>query len=218
MKVGTDGVLLGAWANIHSVKTCLDIGTGTGLIALIIAQRCNAKIDAIEIDKNSFDEAKENFANSNWGDRINAFHYSFQQFYKSSSKKYDLIITNPPYFKDSLKSEDSGRNLARHNDELSLDDLLTGVVKLLYPTGQFCLILPFEQVENFKNEALTRSLFCTKQTNVRTTPNKDAKRVLLEFRLNDFPIINDEIIIEQNGRHQYSAEYVNLTKDLYLNM
>jgi len=218
MKVGTDGVLLGVWADVSSVKNCLDIGTGTGLISLIIAQRCNAIIDAIEINKNSFDEAKENFDNSKWSHRINAFHSSFQEFYKSSSKKYELIITNPPYFKNSLKSEDIGRNLARHNDELSLDDLLSGLVKLLNPSGKFCLILPTEQLEDFKKMALEKKLFCKKQTNVRTTPTKDAKRVLLEFRLKDSPLINEELIIEQNGRHQYSDEYINLTKDFYLNM
>ncbi len=218
MKVGTDGVLLGAWANICSSNRILDIGTGTGLIALILAQRTTGNIDAVEVDYDSYVEAQTNINNSKWKNRITLFNSSFQDFYTKIKKKYDLIITNPPYFSNSLKSVDNKKNIARHNDMLPLSSLFAGVSGLLNEKGLFCMIAPYNDSERIINDAKQYKLFCTKQTIVKTTPGKAPKRILMEFRKTQDKITKNIIVIEQNGRHKYSEEYMKLTGDFYLNM
>ncbi len=217
MKVGTDGVLLGAWTDIQNSKSILDIGTGTGLIALMLAQKSNADIEAVEINNEAFFEAEQNIVNSKWDKRIKIYNISFQEFCKSN-KKFDLIVTNPPYFIDSMKSPELNRTIARHNNELSYKDLLLGVDALLNKNGIFCLILPYEQTNKFLNMAQDYNLFCTKKTIVKPTLNKQANRVLLELQRTKQIIIENELIIEDKGRHQYSKEYIELTKDFYLKM
>lgn len=217
MKVGTDGVLLGAWSGGRNtaVSRVLDIGTGTGVVALMLAQRFpDAYIDAIDIDEGSVLQAKENFLQSEWHERINAVHSSIQYF--RSEKKYDLIVSNPPYFIDSMKAGGK-RMLARHTDTLSYSDLAEGVVRLLEKGGLFAAIFPYVESNIFIIEAAGRGLYVTRRMDVAGVAGKPVKRVLLEFsfnRVDDVPVEN--MIIESGGRHCYTKKYKELTKDFYL--
>lgn len=216
MKVGTDGVLLGSWANCENTKAILDIGTGTGLIALMLAQRSKAKIDAVEIDEQASLQAKENVARSDWKDSILILNTSFQEFCTSTNKKYDLIVSNPPYFQNSLFAPDKKRTDARHNSNLELEELLEGAIKLLSENGVFSLILPYVEGTMFILKASEKGMYCTRQTNVLPRPGREPKRLLLEFIKIKKPLVEQEIIIELNKRHEYSDAYKNLTKDFYL--
>lgn len=216
MKVGTDGVLLGAWVDSENVKSILDIGTGTGLIALMLAQRSNAIIEAIEIDESASIQAKENIAKSDWKESIQVLNIPFQKFYKSTNKTYDVIVSNPPYFQNSLFAPDKKRTDARHNSNLELEELLDGSIKLLNEEGKFSLILPYIEGTMFILKASEKGLFCTRQTKVLPRPGREPKRLLLEFMKTKKPLIEQEIIIELNKRHEYSEAYKNLTKDFYL--
>ena len=216
MKVGTDGVLLGAWANCDSAKKGLDIGTGTGLVALMLAQRSNAVIDAVEIDTEAAKQAKENVEKSPWDDRIEVINQSFQEFTKMGGKKYDLIVSNPPYFQNAFFAPDEKRTNARHNSNLQLEDLLTGTQKLLSEDGILSIILPYLEGNMFILKASELGLFCVRQTKVLPKPNREPKRLLLEFMKTKKPLVEQEIIIELNKRHEYSEAYKNLTQDFYL--
>ena len=147
MKVGTDGVLLGAWADVKAANSVLDIGTGTGLVALMMAQRCNANIDAIEIDADAFAEATLNFNESPWAERMKVIHDDFITFSKDCDLRYDVIVSNPPYFIDSLVCQEEKRKNARHTSSLSYENLIECAVKLLNDNGFICLITPSD-VEN----------------------------------------------------------------------
>ena len=172
MKVGTDGVLLGAWVSLpERGSEVLDVGTGTGLLSLMIAQKfLNAKLTAIDIDRSSCIQAKENFQGSKWKDRINIEEVSFQDFCLQSVQNYDLIIVNPPYFSNSLLAADSSRSLARHQKSLSLDELVIGVKKCLHPEGYFSIILPSNQKMKCLYCAKEVGLFPQRILNVRSNP------------------------------------------------
>ncbi|MBI9065821.1 MAG: methyltransferase [Salinivirgaceae bacterium] len=216
MKVGTDGVLLGAAVNCTKTFNILDIGTGTGLIAIMLAQRCNANIDAIEIDTEAYTEALLNVSNCKWTDRISIHHSSFQEFAKKTKPRYDLIISNPPFFSNSLNTPKESRTLARHNDSLTANDLFKGVKKLLSENGSFWIIIPTLSFEEYKNEASLFDFFCNNILWVKPTPEKAPKRVIAEFSKNNCKLIEKELIVESGGRHIYSEEYKALTKDFYL--
>jgi tRNA1Val (adenine37-N6)-methyltransferase len=216
MKVGTDGVLLGSWVIISREKKILDIGTGTGLIALMMAQRSPATIDAIDIDVDAFQQAKINVSHSPWGSRINVHLCSLQYFSLNPQNKYDLIVSNPPYFLDAAKSVTLARNVARHTDEtLSFDDLISGVVQMLAPSGRFCLILPCKEGNVFFQKAFMNGLYCNHITRVKTKKEKTEKRLLMEFSFRQTPIIDDLLIIQKDELH-FTEEYIDLTKDYYL--
>lgn len=215
MKVGTDGVLLGAWVPIKDAKYILDIGTGTGLIALMLAQRAeNTFVDAIEIEPQAFEQASANFNESPWIKRLNAVHTDFKSF--DSSKKYDLIVSNPPYFNNAVKNNCEQKSQARHTDSLSFDELLKGTVRLLSDNGRFCVILPADEKSFFETLAHKNTLFLNAVLNIKPTPSKPIKRVLLEFSLIETSIKEETMIIEEFGRHQYSEAYKLLTKEFYL--
>lgn len=216
MKVGTDGVLLGAWADCNRAKTILDIGTGTGLIALMLAQRCNALINAVEIDANAATEALSNFSNSKWNHRLNIFNDPFQTFALNHTSQYDLIVSNPPYFTQSQKAKNAQRTMARHNDKLSVAELFTGAHKLLSNQGLLCFIIPTDNYEEYISQALKNNLFCSKKLWIKPTPTIQEKRVLLEFSRIKSECEEQTLVIEQYGRHKYSEEYKHLTKDFYL--
>jgi tRNA1Val (adenine37-N6)-methyltransferase len=216
MKVGTDAVLLGAWVDTSGAQKILDIGTGTGIIALMLAQKSSAEIDAIDIDSNAFLQASENIENSKWANRVKAHHKSIQHYLSSCNNKYDLIVSNPPYFVDSSKAIEESRTNARHTDCLSFDDLLNGVIQLLANSGKFYIILPVKESQIFKEMAQKQKLFLTKLTRVITRPDKPEKRFLMKFELHEKPHEEDHIIIEEEGRHCYSVAYKELTKDYYL--
>jgi tRNA1Val (adenine37-N6)-methyltransferase len=217
MKVGTDGVLLGAWTNIGEAKRILDIGTGTGLIALMLAQRSGAVIDAIEIDRDAADQATENAKSSPWNEQIRIYHTSIQE-YISQGQHYDLIVTNPPYFYNALTAPDPKRTLARHNQQLGLSELLHGVKNLLTSDGRLGIILPVEVFDIFVGLAEKAGLYPSRKTLVTPSPAKLVKRILAEFSFYEIEALQSELIIEKYGRHVYSEEYIALTKDFYLKM
>ena len=214
MKVGTDGVLLGAWTTVKN-GTILDIGTGTGLIAIMLAQRSKtALIDAIEVEEDAHNQAKENIASCNWKNRISAHHLPIQNF--KPTTQYDLIISNPPFFLASTKAPNEDRNTARHTDSLSFDDLIASVIRLLNSEGIFSLILPINEAELFINIATAQHLFLNKKCVIKPNPTKPAKRVLMEFSFSKTDIVSKELTIETATRHQYTKEYISLTQDFYL--
>jgi tRNA1Val (adenine37-N6)-methyltransferase len=216
MKVGTDGVLLGAWV-VSKGENLLDIGSGTGLLALMLAQRNKkAVIDAIDIDEGAYLQTLENIKESkgNWEDRINAIHTSLQEF--RSKKKYDLIFTNPPYFINSFKAPDSSRKKARHNDTLSFKDLIGSVKRLLKDDGCFGLILPINEAVLFVATAKQDKLYLNRKCWVSPNVNKSPKRVLMEFSFQEKNVVEEWLTIEVEKRHHYTKEYINLTQEFYL--
>lgn len=215
MKVGTDGVLLGAWTDVSSARHILDIGTGTGLISLMLAQRCNASVLAMDIDKDAVGQAATNVAASPWKDRIEVKCQDVCTYIPDTL--FDTIVSNPPYFIDSLKGPDAQRNTARHTDTLQAEDLIRKAGECLHPDGQFSIILPYEQSADFISLAASSGLYVSRHTAVITRPGLPPKRSLLEFRKHSSECISDELVIELE-RHVYSDEYIRLTRDFYLKM
>ncbi len=216
MKVNTDGVLLGAWADTDNIRSALDVGTGSGLIALMIAQRSDAIIDAVEIDQSSGLQAVENIDRSPWKNRIMIHQDSFQHFAVVCGKKYDLIISNPPYFRDALKPGDKARSKARHDVDLGFEELLQHSSSLLAPHGKVCVILPYAEKENFIDLAHLNQLYCQRITSVMSAPGASFSRVMMTFGQGIAEqIMKSELVIRQeNG--QYSPEYIDRTRDFYL--
>lgn len=214
-KVGTDGVLLGAAADISDAGRILDIGAGTGLIAIMLAQRCDAEIYAIEPDAESFGQCCENINSSKWGNRIKAENVRLQDFYPEE-QLFDLIVSNPPYFSDSLKSSDMRRSAARHNDSLDSDDLLKGVVRLLAENGRFQIIMPYVEGNIFIAEAASYGLYCNSILKIRPLPTHEIRRLVLTFSRKNLKPAERFLTIEHGARHQFTEDYINLTKDFYL--
>lgn len=213
MKVGTDAILIGAWAGkeMHSVNSILDVGTGTGIIAIMLAQRfASADVTAIDVDSNSAHEANENFRSSPWNNRCRAINAAAQNI--NPPPKYSLIVSNPPWFHDSLKPPDSHRRIARHTDELSFIDLTNAAARLLHPDGRFCVIIPFEAEGEFLNAAATAQMYCHRRCRVRPTPESKPKRLLLEFGLEVGDCVEESLAVEES-RHQFTPEYATLTAE-----
>ncbi|MCB0446288.1 MAG: methyltransferase [Gelidibacter sp.] len=219
MKIGTDSVLLGAWTSLEKRPfSILDIGSGTGVLALMLAQRSHAElIDAIEIDDNAYEQCVENFEQSPWSDRLFCYHASLEEFADEIEDKYDLIISNPPFYSEDYKSENNQRDLARFVDAMPFDHLLESVSKLLAEDGVFSVIIPFKEETSFIVLASQMNLFVNKKLHLKGTPTSDIKRSLLEFSFHESDIKTNELIIE-TARHQYTQDYINLTKDFYLKM
>jgi tRNA1Val (adenine37-N6)-methyltransferase len=220
MKVGTDSVLLGAWATVEASRAihALDIGVGSGILSMMLAQRsANITVDGVEVDGQAFIQAQENVNRCTWSDRISLYNESFQQLADKHKETYDLIISNPPYFIQSLNSPDEQRNTARHSDSLSQEDLLKGVLNTLKPDGIFSVVFPVNEGLSFIQKAESKGLYCNRKTSVKANPNKEAKRLLLEFSRTKTSINEQELCIDMGIRHEYSPEYIGLTKDFYLN-
>jgi len=220
MKVGTDSVLLGAWCPIENNPfSVLDIGAGTGILSLMIAQRSNAEqIDAVEIDEEAYEQCVENFENSPWGDRLFCYHAGLDEFVEEPEEQYDLIISNPPFYSEDYKTENSQRDLARFQDAMPFKELVEAVDLLLSENGIFAVIIPYKEEENFINLCATIELYPVKVTRVKGTPNTEIKRSLLAFKRYELPVLEaDELVIEMN-RHDYTDAYIDLTKDFYLKM
>lgn len=217
MKVGMDGVLLGAWVNALGVDQILDIGTGAGLIALMLAQKnALAEIDAIEIDSDACNEAAFNVQQSDWSSRIKLFCLSFQEFAAETEKKYDLIVSNPPFFGNGVKAPDETRAQARHADALPLDVLISGAAKLLNENGQIALILPTEQLQEIKNLAEINGLFLSRLCRVKPNPVRPEFRILIELCNRPTTLQEETLMIEFERHHDYTPEYRELTKEFYL--
>ena len=220
MKIGTDGVLLGAWAPIDTrPNSILDIGTGTGIIALMLAQRCDAQqIDALEIDENAYEQAVDNFESSPWSDRLFCFHAGLDEFVEEPEDEYDLIVSNPPFYVEDYRSDNAQRDLARFQEAMPFEDLVEAAALLLSENGIFAVIIPFKEEENFLALAKEYELFPIKITRVKGTHETQIVRSLLAFRRYELAVLTaDELVIEIN-RHEYTDDYIALTKDFYLKM
>ena len=224
MKVGTDGVLLGAWADAGAdARRILDVGTGTGLIALMLAQRTamlpGVRIMGVDVDDVS--QARENAAASPWAARVEFVQCPVQEY--RPGERFDRIVSNPPYFVDSLTCPDAGRTTARHAVTLRYGELCDAVVRLLAPGGRFAVILPTAEAARFLAECRGRLVLC-RRTDVRTTPRREARRALMEFRR--FVAVPDpaappacrrDELGSGTGEHEcYTEEYRTLTRDFYL--
>lgn len=220
MKIGTDGVLLGAWSPIpDNCYSVLDVGTGTGIIALMMAQRSLAEqVDAIEIDENAFVQASDNFENSPWSDRLFCFHAGLDELIEEPEDEYDLIISNPPFYTENYKTEDVQRDLARFADAMPFEMLIEAADLLLSENGIFSVIIPFKEEEHFLALAKEFELYPIKITRVKGTPTSEIKRSLLAFQRNEIRNIEINELVIETMRHVYTAEYIGLTRDFYLKM
>jgi tRNA1Val (adenine37-N6)-methyltransferase len=220
MKIGTDGVLLGAWTPLeNNPKSVLDIGTGTGIIALMLAQRSEAEqIDALEIDESAYEQAVENFENSPWGDRLFCFHAGLDEFVDDPEDEYDLIVSNPPFYSEEYRSENEQRDLARFQGAMPFEELVEAADLLLSENGIFSVIIPFNEEDRFIELCAEVELYPIKVTRVKGTPNTKIIRSLLAFKRYELAVLTaDELVIEIS-RHEYTPEYIALTKDFYLKM
>ncbi|KIX20787.1 tRNA (adenine-N6)-methyltransferase [Flavobacterium sp. 316] len=217
MKIGTDAVLLGAWTPIiNNPYNILDIGTGTGILSLMLAQRSNAEqIDALEIDENAYEQATDNFEESLWNDRLFCFHAGLDEFMDEPEDEYDLIISNPPFYSEDYKTENAQRDLARFEEAMPFEDLVEAADLLLSENGIFSVIIPFKEEARFLALANDFELYPLKITHVKGTPATEIKRSLIAFTRIKQTTLVDELVIE-TARHQYTSEYIELTKDFYL--
>lgn len=216
MKVGTDAVLLGAWTDLRNAKRILDIGTGSGVIALMLAQRSDDSviIDAIDNAADDFNQAKENFLYSTWKDRIHAYHEALQIF--NPTYQYDCIVSNPPFFSKSLEPPDEKRKKVRHTSTLTFHELLSSSTRLLKPTGYLNLILPVAEGKEFISLASHAGLYCSRYTSFKTRPGKSIERLLLEFCRVNGAKVESEILLYKE-LNAVSEEYRSLTQDFYIN-
>jgi tRNA1Val (adenine37-N6)-methyltransferase len=216
LKVGTDGVLLGAWCDPAGAGSILDVGTGTGLIALMLAQRSDAQITAIEIDQEACKDALQNFRNSPWSGRLSLYAGDFNVFRETHPFQLDLIVSNPPFFKKSLKPADRASSVARHDVSLSFLEIIRGSKRLLKDSGRLAVILPYEALDDFRETARMEGFYLSRKTNVIPKTGKPPKRVLLEFSAAPaYPEISDLIIL--CDQDNYSESFIELTKEFYLN-
>jgi len=206
MKIGTDAVLLGAWMPVpENCLSILEIGSGCGVISLMLAQRTNAHITGIDIDENSVKEAQKNAENTLWKDNVQFIHEDIQDFAQKTTQKFDVIVSNPPFFENSLKSPEEGRNISRHNDTLSFETLITAVDILLSETGLFGVIIPMETAEKMGNLTFEKQLFATKKTYLYPTPTKKANRILMMFEREQKSCEEDNLVIRDKAG--YTDEY-----------
>jgi len=213
--VGTDAVLLGAWAGVGQCTRLLDIGTGTGVVALMLAQRCAARITAVEIHPASAALARANFAASPWANRLELVESSIQEFAGQTAVRFDLIVSNPPFFSETTVSPDATRRLGRHNASLPPETLLLCAKQLLTETGRFCVVLPVQEGRRLCEIAVTNGLYCTEETEVRGRPEKPVERLLLCFERNPYPFVRKQMSIYGTGTTR-SAEFQEMTAAFYL--
>ncbi|MDQ2720788.1 MAG: methyltransferase [Bacteroidota bacterium] len=219
MKVCTDSCLFGAWVakkielKIFQPGTVLDIGSGTGLLSLMIAQKSNAIIDAVEIDVNSFLQTKENFLKSQWNQRLHSFHADVKN--RNADSKYDLIITNPPFFEKDLKAAHHGKNIAMHNEALTFTELLQSIKSNLAVDGNFAVLLPYHRIGYFKSLAMQNNFYLKEELLVKQTQKHDYFRGLLFFETKPSSLNFNEMTIK-NHEKNYTEEFNSLLQDYYL--
>lgn len=217
MKIGTDGVLLGAWATIENrPKAILDIGTGTGLVALMLAQRSSvSKIIGVEIEKEAALEARSNFKNSPWSERLNLFHTDILRYTKSCEETFSLIVCNPPFFMTPYRVSQNARSTARDNCHLRYQDLFSCVDQLLNPTGNFVMVCPFEYRDELIALGLHHKLYMVQELYIKGNKRSPFKRILMRFGYAKSPLLSGELILEKS-RHQRTPEHQSLVQDFYL--
>ncbi|MCB0546438.1 MAG: methyltransferase [Phaeodactylibacter sp.] len=219
MKVGTDGVLLGAWAKVDGAAQILDIGTGSGLIAIMLAQRAEqAEIHAVEVDRQAAEQARENMNVSPWPGRLKVFNTSVQEYVHAASTRYELIVSNPPFFSGGTFSHNQDRNSVRHTIKLPHGDLLSAVRNLLAPNGRFSLILPYIEGLRFQELAKNYHLYCTRVTEVMPKHNKPVERLLMEFERQASAVEKSSLVIQHQNRNDWTDDYVKLAGAFYLKM
>ena len=220
MKIGTDAVLLGAWCPIDNTpKSILDIGAGTGVLALMLAQRTNAdQIDALEIDEEAYEQCVENFEGSPWADKLFCYHAGLDEFVDEPEDEYDLIISNPPFYSEDFKTENEQRDLARFQDAMPFEDLIEAADLLLSENGLFAVVIPYKEEERFIDLCAEYELYPVKATRVKGSHKTPIIRSLLAFKRFELSVLTaDELVVEIN-RHEYTDDYINLTQDFYLKM
>jgi tRNA1Val (adenine37-N6)-methyltransferase len=214
MKVGTDGVLLGSWVSSKTFDNILDIGCGTGLITLMLAQRnTKSNIIGIDIDKIASQEAQLNISNSDWAKRIDIRHISLQKF--NTKIKFDLIVSNPPFFAENKSQQ--RRDIARHTNNLSFEELIQNAANILSEQGIFSVIIPKDSEDDFCKIATLNKLYCNRTCYIKGNKKSEVKRVILEFSFFKSKIIIEYLTIEKS-RHQYTDKYIQLCEDFYLKM
>ncbi len=217
MKVGTDAILLGVWADVNSSETVLDIGSGCGIISLLIACRSNAIVDAVEIDFASFEESTENFKNSDFSDRLSVAQTNFIDYVKTCKREYDLIISNPPFFSNNnFKPKDSQRKDARHTDALSFEKLCDGVSKILKAEGKFCVVIPRNERIKFLEVASLFNLHLQKQLSIHPKRNQAANRFNLQLGFDTPSEVQKENIYIRENDLTFTLQFVSLLKKYYI--
>ncbi len=219
MKVGTDGVLLGAWADVSNARRLLDVGAGNGLIAIMLGQRnAEAQIDAVEIEAEACAEASENMQNAPWAERLRVLHVSVQEYAAQAPAPYDLIVSNPPFFSGGTFSDQQDRASVRHTVKLPHGDLLAAVRALLQEQGRFCVILPVIEGLRFQEMATRYNLYCNKIMEVRPKADKPVERLLMQFEKTQKPLVEEMLILQKEGQNNWTEDYIALTGDFYLYM
>lgn len=218
MKVGTDAVLLGAWITPWEAVEILDVGTGSGILALMLAQRSAARIEAIDIDQHSVEEASFNFACSQWNNRLKATKADFTDFSLHSEKKYCLIVSNPPFFTSFYKTRHQRRNLARHTDTLSFHELITGTLRLLKPSGRLCLVLPHNEGLNFIKLAEKHGLYEQNRMDIISVEGRQPNRMNLELSLQKSTQKCPEEFVIRHADGRFTKQYIDLLQDYYLGL
>lgn len=218
MKVTTDSCLFGAWIASHfkrneNLGTCLDIGTGTGLLSLMLAQQLNSKITAVEIDEEAAMQADQNFKASAWNERLEVIHADVRTHF--FEKKFDLIITNPPFFENELRSVNNQKNLALHDHGLKLDQLLVAIHQNLHVDGSFAILLPFSRTIYFEAIAKKYGYFISRKMLVKQTPKHIFFRSMMLFTSSQTETVIEELSIRDHD-NQYTIEFKELLKDYYL--
>lgn len=213
-KVGTDGVLLGAYADVTDAERILDIGSGTGLIAIMLAQRSEARIVAIEPDTESFGQLSENISKCRWKDKISMVNSLLQEY--DPGFRFGLIVSNPPYFINSVRNPDERKSGARHNDNLPHTELLQGVSRLLEKNGRFQVIMPFAEGNVLIAEASAFGLHCNEILKIKPLPSAQVRRLVVTFSSQKTKTVEKFLTIEHGPRHEFTEEYRALTKDFYL--
>jgi tRNA1Val (adenine37-N6)-methyltransferase len=214
-KVGTDGVLLGAWVGIDGVSKVLDIGTGSGVIAIMLAQRTSSgtAIDAVELQKHDAEQAAMNVKNSPWPQKVSVIHSAIQDF--DPPHRFDLIVSNPPFFRNSWLPPDESRSTARHSHQLTFTDLLENISRLLSPGGRFAVVLPFTEGTQFIRLANALDFHVFRKLTFRSRHDKPIERLLVEFSRNQIEVKSEELVLYAE-KEEWTEEYRALTKGFYL--
>lgn len=217
MKVGTDAILLGRWVEVKPTDVVLDIGTGCGLLPLMLSQKGVAQVDAVDIDRASIEEATVNFEASQWREYLKAYHSDIVDF--QTDKKYDLIVSNPPFFNRYSKCDSDRKSRARHNDAgLSYAKICAVAIRLMQPDGCFDLVLPVNVMEAFMEEANKEGLYLHKRMTIVPIEGKEPNRVNLELRLGKCAEIKEETFVIRDAAKRFTPQYNEFLKDFYLGL